>query len=282
MEYQPEFPSAPVSCAPDPTVDLWRRPHESAAETELLYSHASRSAVEPYEQEDTLDAWLNLYEAEKERAFIQCIDHYLPPGRRRLLDIGCGTGFHTALWSERDKEVTASDFSSKFRDYIERHYGFPFIRTDVLRCTIREQYDICFCMAIATILLDEGRRFQTFHTLARLVRPGGYLVLETPSNQWLFTWASRQHTPSLHSLAQRDLQQLEALGFAVQSVFYWGSTPKRLWRRAATRGLAVALEHLASRLAIGARKVVICQRRPAERPDTRPLASRRLHQCLCR
>src|SRR5215469_2715640 len=106
------------------------------------------SAVSDYESEDLIKMWLESYELEKERQFIKRIDRLIPSDRVKLLDIGCGIGLHTQLWSERNKQVTGSDFCQPFRDHFLHAYRFPFIWNDVLNSSIKEQYDICFCMAI--------------------------------------------------------------------------------------------------------------------------------------
>jgi hypothetical protein len=210
------------------------------------------------EQEDVVAKWLKAYEVDKERLFIKCIDRFIPREQVSLLDIGCGIGLHSYLWSERNKHVTASDFKTEFRDHFVRAYRFPFIWNDVLHSTIKEQYDICFCMAIGTILHDEERRFQTFQTLAGLVRAGSFLVLITCSNQWPF------RTPSngvfLHAIDDRDISKLKDLGFELQRVFYWSNTPKFLWRSPILRPFGRVVEEVGFRLGIGARKVVICRR----------------------
>jgi hypothetical protein len=118
--------------------------------------------------------------------------------------------------------------------------------------------DICFCMGIATILLDEERRFQTFETLSRLVRPNAFLILISLSNQWPFGLFFKGK--ALHCLDDRDLAELKRLGFAVERIFYWSSSPKSLWRLPGGRWLGRCLEAVNSRLGIGARKVVICRR----------------------
>lgn len=151
------------------------------------------SDVSWYNLEDIVETWLKGYAVEKEREFVRCIDKCIPKSHVTLLDIGCGPGLHTWLWSQRNKQVTAADFSKQFRDYILRTYRFPFIWADVLNCEIQEKYDVCFCMAISTILLDEERRFRTFETLARLGREGSFLVIVFPSNQRPFVGAHPRH-----------------------------------------------------------------------------------------
>jgi SAM-dependent methyltransferase len=211
-----------------------------------------------YEHEEVISIWLKAYAIEKEREFIKCIDKFIPSDQATLLDVGCGIGLHTYLWSERNKQVTASDFSTKFRDYILHAYHFPFIWNDVLNSTITQKYDICFCMAISTILHDEGQRYQTFDTLAKLVRGGSFLVLITGSNQWLF--GGRSDKVVLHSINDRDLVKLRELGFAIEKVLYWSNSPKFLWLSPALRGLGRMFEGIGSCLGFGARKVVICRK----------------------
>ena len=217
------------------------------------------STDEPENQsEDLVRVWLRSYEVEKERQFIKHIDRLIPNNRVKLVEIRCRIGLHTQLWSERNKQVTGSDFCEQFRDHFVRTYRFPFVWNDVLNSTMQGQYDICFCMAIGTILHDEELRFQTFRTLAQLVGSGSYLVLVTGSNQRLIAlWRDRV---VLHSLNARDLQKLRDFGFKVEKVFYWSSTPKFLWRSPVRRTIARLAETICTRLGIGARKVAICRK----------------------
>jgi hypothetical protein len=217
-----------------------------------------RAPLEDYEREGIAKNWLHTYEVAKERQFVRCLDRFIPEGLVTLLDIGCGPGLHTYLWSQQGKHVAASDFSTKFRDHIIRTYTFPFIWNDVLNCTIRGPYDVCFCMAISTILHDEEQRFRTFEALAGLVRAGSFLVLVTGSNQWAFNPLSRR-VPR-HSIDNRDIGKLNDLGFSLERVFYWSCSPRFLWRAPPLRWMGALVEAIGSALGIGARKVVICRR----------------------
>src|ERR1051326_4182602 len=104
-----------------------------------VLEHAARNLSEDerhYEREDIVATWLGRYELEKERKFIESLDRCIPRNLVTLLDIGCGTGLHSWLWSQTNKRVAASDFSTRFRDHILRTYSFPFIWADVLNCDI--------------------------------------------------------------------------------------------------------------------------------------------------
>ena len=215
-----------------------------------------------YEQEDIVGIWLKAYAAEKERQFIKCIDRCIPKHLVTLLDIGCGIGLHSQLWSERQKQVTASDFSTRFRDHFVSAYRLPFIWNDVLNSTIRGQYDICFCMSIGTILGDEGPRFRTFEALNRLMHAGSFLVLITPSNR-LLLGRHRQAT-RMHSIDEQDIAKLRDLGLEAKRLFYWSNTPNRFWRLPAARVFARGIEAVGYHLGVGARKILICRRTAGE------------------
>ena len=65
----------------------------------------------------------------------------------------------------------------------------------------------------------------------------------------------------MHSIDRRDIAKLTDLGLEVKRVFYWSSEPKFLWRSPALRMFARVIEGIGSGLGIGARKIVICQRK---------------------
>jgi SAM-dependent methyltransferase len=229
---------------------------ETRAEVLGIRAAGQQVMINNYEREDTLSFWLAAYELEKERCFISCIDQLLPEDQRVLLDIGCGTGLHTQLWSERNKRVTASDFSTKFRDHVVATYAFPFILADVLNCTIADSFDIVFCMAIATILGEQPQRFQTYTTLARLVRARGSLIFVGPSS--LYPKASNGER--LHVFDENDLAKLKELDLEVVKVFRWGITPKIMWRVRVLKSIARAIEAIGCCLGIGAREVIVCRK----------------------
>ena len=216
-----------------------------------------RTASEQVEFSPRVRLWLNAYHPEKEREFIKYIERDIPEDKIDLLDVGCGIALHSQLWRERNKRVTASDINDEFGNYVVHAYDFPFIYLDVLNCSISDKFDICFCMAIGTILHEEAPRFRTFEVLAKLLREGSFLVLITHSKQWLFAKGSRRN--AMHALDERDIAKLQDLGLNIRRVFYWSNSPKFLWRSPGLRVLARCAEYIGSHLGIGARKVLICQ-----------------------
>ena len=217
-----------------------------------------RAASEQGEYGQRVRLWLNASKPEKERDFIKYVERDIPKDKIDLLDVGCGIALHSQLWRERNKNVTAADINPEFRDYVVQTYDFPFIDLDVLNCSISDRFDICFCMAIGTILHDEPPRFRTFEALTKLLREGSFLVLISHSKQCFF--GTRSQRNAMHALDGRDIAKLEELGLRVRRVFYWSNSPKVLWRSPVLLALARGVEWIGSHLGIGARKVLICQK----------------------
>jgi SAM-dependent methyltransferase len=100
----------------------------------------------------------------------------------RVLDLGCGTGYGTAILAERCAEVTGVDYSTEAVGYAAEHYGSP-------KCTFREgnalntglpdgSVDaVCSVQVIEHIEDQEGFVKEVLRVLA----PGGRFVVATPN-----------------------------------------------------------------------------------------------------
>ena len=116
---------------------------------------------------------------------------FLPAGR--ALDVACGAGRHALLLAGRGQQVTAIDFSSVALDILEvcaRAMGAPvrrgeslhkagrpqkgveLIHADLERITLPEScYDLILCI--------QYLQRDLFPQMARALRPGGVLLMET-------------------------------------------------------------------------------------------------------
>ena len=117
---------------------------------------------------------------------------FLPKGP--ALDIACGTGRHALLLAGRGQHVTAVDFSSVALDILEvrahamgapirrnerlhkagrpQKGGLELIHADLERITLPERcYDLILCI--------QYLQRDLFPQMARALRPGGVLLIET-------------------------------------------------------------------------------------------------------
>jgi SAM-dependent methyltransferase len=118
------------------------------------------------------------YVAEVE-ALAALIDRTTTAARPRVLDIGCGTGAHAALLSERDYEVTAIDPSPEMARRARAKAARAAVRCADLATLDARDFDFAYsvynvvnCLDSLEALLDFARQ-----AAARLVE-GGTLLLE--------------------------------------------------------------------------------------------------------
>jgi len=211
-----------------------------------------------YESDDVVEKWLSRYETEKERCFIQYINEFIPNNLNEFLEVGCGIGLHAKLWSEMGKNVTASDYSMAFCNYIKKTYTFKIIHDDVLNTKIDRKFEIVFSMGVSTIVREEKLRIQTFRVFNRYLIENGFLILSTTSNQSLLRFFGTKD--NLHLLDKRDCQLLKLLGFRIVKIVYWGVTPRSLWHNPMLKKAGELLEYIGRFPFLGIRKVVICQK----------------------
>lgn len=105
---------------------------------------------------------------------------------RTLIDFGAGTGENTvylASWGARCTLVEMNDDAQKiskdvFRKYTTNFDDHRFILSSIFDYAGTEQYDIAHSRGVLSHTDDRERAFAT---LARSVRPGGYLIFGDPN-----------------------------------------------------------------------------------------------------
>ncbi|HJQ30964.1 MAG TPA: class I SAM-dependent methyltransferase [Pyrinomonadaceae bacterium] len=107
----------------------------------------------------------------------------------RLLDAGCGTGRYAFELARRGYAVAGVDLSPQLvaeaRRRVEaaREQGEPSINVsfnvgDILNLPADESYDAVLCRGVLNDLLDGRSRDAAFRSFARVLRPGGAVLLD--------------------------------------------------------------------------------------------------------
>lgn len=111
---------------------------------------------------------------------------WVPEGRGRLLDVGCGNGYFTQWLARKGWQVWGLDHS--FLNIQRAHREFPSLHWVVGSALAlpfpRASFDVVVCSEVLEHLPDDQAAIDE---IARILKPGGRLILTTP-HRGLFAW----------------------------------------------------------------------------------------------
>ena len=120
-----------------------------------------------------------------------------------LLDFGCGCGRVTRYWRTLEStRVVGTDYNAELVDWCRENLPFAEFTTNALRPPLPfgpASFDVAYALAVFTHLGEE-LALEWVDELARVLRPGGHLVIST---------AGRSH---VDGLTQSERAQFEADG----------------------------------------------------------------------
>ena len=131
----------------------------------------------------------------------------------RCLEVGAGSGTMTAWIAERVSPggaVVAADIDTRFLAWLD-HPAVEVRRFDITSDADRDaSYDLVYCRMVLMHLPDPDVHLET---LAALVRPGGWLLVQDVDFAYLETPASAQFTlpPSNQRFAVKTIRALNGL-----------------------------------------------------------------------
>ena len=151
-----------------------------------------------YEEFDTLE---RLFEKAREGLFARLLDEQVPTGIR-MIECGCGTGQLSNFMSVHNREVVAADLclnSLRMGADFARREGLSrvrFVQMNLFRPPFAEgSFDLVVSNGVLHHTSDPRRAFES---IARLVAPGGYLLvglyhrwgrLITDARRKVFDWS---------------------------------------------------------------------------------------------
>lgn len=164
--------------------------------------------------------------------FDAVLRRYLPVGGE-YLEVGCGPGT-TMVYFHRNFQyrVTGLDFSSA--EIVQRtmqRYGIASYRVidhDFLTWETTLRFDVVASFGVVEHFTDVPA---VIHRHARLVLPGGYLVIEVPNLRWVNGLLYRILQPRMLRMHNRTAMRPKALveplgdGFDVLHAGYFGTSP---------------------------------------------------------
>jgi 2-polyprenyl-3-methyl-5-hydroxy-6-metoxy-1,4-benzoquinol methylase len=146
-------------------------------------------------------------------------------GRNRLkvLNAGCGSGELSLLLASKGHEVVGIDPGEEYIQLARSRAAdrFPncrFVLSSIENYTGPADFDV----AISTDVLEHIQDDRTaFDCLARLVRPGGQILIAVPAGQWLFGYHDEK-LGHYRRYSARSVRQLAAETCLLERVRYFG------------------------------------------------------------
>lgn len=100
------------------------------------------------------------------------------PRGRRVLDVGCGTGFWTAYYTQRGAQYTGLDIAPTSIERLSKAYpDAAFVLSDVSEAELPGQWDAVNVFDVLYHITDDTRWAAAVGRLARAVAPGGLLLI---------------------------------------------------------------------------------------------------------
>lgn len=155
----------------------------------------------------------------------QAAPHLVHPGSRgvRALDVGCGTGF-MLQWLERytgGTPIVGLDYSSDGLAFCRRRGHALLVRASATELPFAtSSFDLVTSFEVLDELADDRPGFDE---VARVLRPGGWLLVRLPALEWLRS----RHDSAMHThrrtTAGELKAKLEARGLVVERSTYANS-----------------------------------------------------------
>ena len=116
-----------------------------------------------------------------------------PPAR--VLDVACGFGRHSIEFARRGFEVVGVDLSpvmlTEARRRSKRVADLCFVREDMRRLRFHQEFDAVINLFTSFGYFTHRGNLATLRRMARALRPGGQLVIDTPNPEALRVRISR-------------------------------------------------------------------------------------------
>jgi SAM-dependent methyltransferase len=113
---------------------------------------------------------------------------YIPTGQR-ILDVGCGNGFSTAVFAKHAEQIVAIDYSEAMIARAKREYAeipnITFEVRDILSPLpyAAQTFDVAIAQRCLINLATWENQQKAIANIAQVIRPGGYFLMQEGTRQ---------------------------------------------------------------------------------------------------
>ncbi|MDD1694379.1 MAG: class I SAM-dependent methyltransferase [Methanoregula sp.] len=143
--------------------------------------HISRHILEMHINPDSDSASRKRSTIEKT---VRWIDAIAGPGRKTILDLGCGPGLYCELLAGRGHAVTGVDFSRRSIDYAEKsaqqnNLEIAYLRKNYLDLSFENVFDVVTMIYCDFDVLVPADRARLLKNICQALKPGGRFIFDT-------------------------------------------------------------------------------------------------------
>ena len=107
------------------------------------------------------------------------------PRNGRILDLGCGPGLYTGLWSEAGYAVTGVDLSKRSLAYARtKDHKTTYLLQNYLRLDVNETFDAVTLIYCDYAALTPKERKTLLEQVCRVLKPGGRLIFDVFTHRY--------------------------------------------------------------------------------------------------
>jgi SAM-dependent methyltransferase len=105
-------------------------------------------------------------------------DAGIAPAGRRVLDVGCGTGFFTDWYLQHGAQVTGVDIAPTSVERLRQRFpAATFVLADIGESDLEGRFDLVNAFDVLYHIVDDARWEAAVRRLATAVEPGGWLLV---------------------------------------------------------------------------------------------------------
>ena len=147
------------------------------------------------------------------------IRKYLPGGRSKIIEVGCGTGFVSSYLKKQGYDIDCADLSLQGLNYCKkRDAGNSYYQFNLYDALFYEHYDAVCAFDVIEHIDDDNLVLQNMN---KALKAGGFIFITVPANKKLWSEIDEfsKHKRRYNMTELKD--KIESAGFKIMRISYF-------------------------------------------------------------